>query len=119
MEVLKFKLFNKSNKLKADVKDLGFLKSLVFGVFFSISMTPCVGTFLSSALLLIAGEDSVIKGLILIVLYCLGLGIPFIISSLLIDKLKNVFDVIKRNYKKVKIISGIVLILMGLYLIIF
>ena len=119
MEIFKFKLFSKFKKFKIDVKDMGIIKAFIFGVMFSISMTPCVGTFLSSALLLIANQDSLLKGTILIVLYCLGLGIPFIISSLLIDKLKNVFNVIKKNYKKVKIISGIILIIMGIYMIFF
>ena len=117
MEIFKFKLFSKFKKFNSDVKDMGIIKAFIFGIMFSISMTPCVGTFLSSALLLIANQDSLLKGTILIVLYCLGLGIPFIISSLLIDKLKNVFNVIKKNYKKVKIISGIILIIMGIYLI--
>ena len=119
MELLKFDFFSKFKKFQPDVKNLNIVKSFVFGILFSVSVTPCVGTFLSSALLLIASENSLIKGMILIILYCLGLGIPFIISSLLIDKLKNVFDVIKKNFKKVKIISGIILILMGLYLIFF
>ena len=94
-------------------------KSFVFGIMFSISMTPCVGTFLSSALLLIANQESLLKGIILIVLYCLGLGIPFIISSMLIDKLKNVFNIIKKNYKIVKIISGVILLIIGIHLIFF
>ena len=119
MEIFKFKLFSKFKKFNSDVKDMGIIKAFIFGIMFSISMTPCVGTFLSSALLLIANQDSLLKGTILIVLYCLGLGIPFIISSLLIDKLKNVFNVIKKNFKKVKIISGIILIIMGIYLILF
>lgn len=119
MEIFKFKLFSKFKKFNSDVKDMGIIKAFIFGIMFSISMTPCVGTFLSSALLLIANQDSLLKGIILILLYCLGLGIPFIISSLLIDKLKNVFNVIKKNFKKVKIISGIILIIMGIYLIVF
>ena len=119
MEVFKINLFSKFKRFKSDVKDMGIVKAFIFGIMFSISMTPCVGTFLSSALLLIANQERLLKGIILILLYCIGLGIPFIISSLLIDKLKNVFNVIKKNFKKVKIISGIILIIMGLYLIFF
>lgn len=119
IEILNLNVFSKFKQFKADVKDLNFIKSLIFGVLFSISMTPCVGTFLSSALLLIASEESLLKGLILIVLYCIGLGIPFILSSILIDKLKSAFTFIKKNYKTVKVISGIILIVMGIYLIFF
>lgn len=119
MDVLKFDIFSKFKRFNADVKNLNFIKSLIFGILFSISMTPCIGTFLSSALLLIASKESMLEGLVLIVLYCIGLGIPFIISAVLIEKLKNVFTCIKKNFKAVKIISGIVLIIMGIYLIFF
>ena len=119
IEIFNFKLFSKFKRFNADVKELNVIKSAIFGIFFSISITPCVGTFLSSALLLIASEESIIKGLILIILYCIGLGLPFIISSVLIDKLKNVFSFIKKNYRIVKIISGLVLLIMGCYLIFF
>ena len=56
---------------------------MIFGILFSISWTPCIGTFLGSALLLIAKEQEVVKGIILMLLYSIGLGIPFIISVLL------------------------------------
>ena len=119
MDIFKLKIFERFKKFQPDVNNLNFAKSFVFGILFSVSITPCVGTFLSSALLLIASENSLVKGLVLIVLYCLGLGIPFILSAILIDKLKNAFDVIKRNFNKVKIVSGIILIIMGLFVIFF
>ena len=117
--IFKLNIFSKMPRIKFDTKNLNFVRSLIFGILFSVSMTPCVGTFLSSALMLIASENSMLQGLILIVLYCIGLGIPFIVSSILIDKLKNVFSFIKKNFKIVKIISGIILIIMGIYLIAF
>lgn len=119
IEIIKVNLFNKFKKFNANVKDLNFIKTFIFGMLFSISMTPCVGTFLSSALLLIASEENIVKGLILIILYCIGLGLPFIISSVLIDRLKNIFNFIKKNFRIVKNISGAVLIIMGIYLILF
>ena len=64
-------------------------------------------------------KDSIIEGLILMIVYCIGMGIPFVISSILIDKLKNVFSFIKKNYRYVKIFSGIILMVMGIYLIFF
>lgn len=52
-------------------------------------------------------------------LYSIGLGIPFIISVILIDKLKTMFNIIKKHYNIIKIISGIILIIMGIYIIFF
>lgn len=117
--IFNFNLFGNFKKFNADVKELNFIKSFIFGIFFAISLTPCIGTFLSSALLLIATEENIIMGIILMILYCIGLGLPFIISSVLIDKLRNAFSFIKNNYKIIKIISGAILIIMGIYLIFF
>ena len=119
MEILKLKFLNKTKGIQMKNKNLNFFKAVLFGILFSISWTPCIGTFLSSALLLIAKEQELVKGIILMLLYSIGLGIPFIISAVLIEKLKEVFDFIKKNYKKVKIISGLILIGMGIYMIFF
>ena len=51
-------------------------------------------------------------------IYSIGLGIPFIISAAFIEKFKKMFDFIKKNFGKVKVISGLILIGMGLYMII-
>lgn len=119
MEIIKLKFLNKTKGIQMKNKNLNFFKAMLFGILFSISWTPCIGTFLSSALLLIAKEQELVKGIILMLLYSIGLGIPFIISAVLIEKLKEVFDFIKKNYKKVKIISGLILIGMGIYMIFF
>ena len=119
MDVLKINIFGNSKRFQMNLKNLNFIKSLMFGTLFSVSITPCVGTFLTSALILIATKTELMKGIILIVLYCLGLGIPFIVSAFLIDRLKSVFDFIKKNYRIIKIISGLILIIMGIYLMFF
>lgn len=116
MEILKFKFLNKFTNIKINTENLNFIKSVIFGIIFSISWTPCIGTFLSSALILVAQGQDLIKGLILMLLYSIGLGIPFIISVILIEKLKNVFDFIKKNYSIIKKVSGIILIIMGIYI---
>ena len=119
MEIFKIKFLNKTNTKKSNIKNLNFFKAILFGILFSISWTPCIGTFLSSALLLIANEQDIVKGIILMLLYSIGLGIPFIISAILIDKLKNVFNFIKAHYNIIKKISGIILITAGIYTIFF
>ena len=119
MEIIKLKFLNKTKGIQIKNKNINFFKAMIFGILFSISWTPCIGTFLSSALLLIAKEQELVKGIILMLLYSIGLGVPFIISAGLIERLKEVFDFIKKSYKKVKIISGLILIGMGIYMIFF
>lgn len=119
MEILKIKFLNKTNMRNIEHKNLNFWKAILFGLLFSISWTPCIGTFLSSALLLVAKEQDLLKGIIMMLIYSIGLGIPFIISAVLIEKLKNVFQYIKSHYGIIKKISGIILIVAGIYTIIF
>lgn len=119
LEVLKISLFKGLSNIKFDVSKMNIFRSFLFGILFSISHAPCVGAFLSSALMLIVKEQDIIKGLILMSLYSIGLGIPFILSALLIEKSKVVFNFIKKHYNVVKAISGALLIISGIYLIIF
>ena len=119
MEVFKINILNKTNNMKFDTNNMNFIKAVLFGLVFSISWTPCIGTFLSSALLLIAKNQDMVKGIILILIYSIGLGIPFIVSTLLIEKLKGIFNFIKKNYSIIRKVSGILLIAMGIYTIFF
>jgi len=119
MEALKLGFLNKTKSKNMDMKNFNFFKAMLFGILFSISWTPCIGTFLSSALLLIAKGQDIFKGIVMMFLYSIGLGIPFIISAILIEKLKKVFDFIKKHYEVIKRISGVILIIAGIYMIIF
>ena len=119
MDIFKFKVLGKSFNFKFDVSNLNIIRSFVFGIFFSVSHAPCTGMFLGAALMLITKEQNILQGILLMLTYSLGIGIPFIISALLIQKLKTVFDFIKKHFKAVKIIAGILLIITGIYLIVF
>ncbi len=119
MEIINIKFLNKTKIANKNAKDLNFFKAIIFGMLFSISWTPCIGTFLSSALLLIAKNQDILKGIVLMILYSIGLGIPFIISAVLLEKLKELFNIIKQHYDIIKKISGIILIIMGIYIIFF
>ena len=111
--VFKIKLFN-GMKHSINKENLGFFSSLLFGMVFAVGWTPCVGAFLGSALMLASQQGQTMTGVWMLLLYSLGLGIPFLASALLIDKLKGAFQFIKRNYKTINIICGVLLILVGL-----
>lgn len=93
---------------------LDVFSSLLFGMIFSIGWTPCVGAMLGSALAIASREGSVLAGALMLLVYSLGLGIPFIISAVLVDKLKSTFDFIKRNYKIINVVSGGILVIVGI-----
>ena len=92
----------------------GFISSVLFGMVFSVGWTPCVGAFLGSALMMASQQGSALTGTLMLLCYSLGLGIPFVISAMLIDYLKSAFNFIKRNYRIINIVSGCLLILVGL-----
>lgn len=94
--------------------ETGVVSSFLFGVIFSVGWTPCVGAFLGSALMLASQQGTMLRGVLLLLCYSLGLGIPFVASAMLIDRLKSTFDLIKRNYKIINAVSGGLLIVIGI-----
>lgn len=104
----------RGSRFTMDSDNMGFVSSILFGVIFSVGWTPCVGAFLGSALMLASQQGHVLTGVLMLLCYSLGLGIPFLISAVLIDKLKSAFAFIKKNYKIINIICGLLLILVGI-----
>ncbi len=116
MGVLNIRFLNGTHKIQREVKDLGFFSAVLFGIIFSIGWTPCVGTFLGSALLMASQQGSVLQGILMLLLYSLGLGIPFLVSALLIDKLKGTFQFIKMHYRTINRICGGLLVFVGIFM---
>lgn len=113
MGVIRIPLLNVNRQLNMNVVNLGFFSSLLFGIIFSIGWTPCVGAFLGSALMLAATEGESLKGILMLLCFSLGLGIPFVASAILVDRLKATFDFIKRNYRLINLLSGGLLVVVG------
>ena len=113
MGFLHLNLFKGSGR-SVDKDNMGFWQALVFGIVFSVGWTPCVGVFLGSALMLASQQGHVLEGMAMLLCYSLGLGIPFLMSAVLIDKLKSAFNWIKAHYDLVNKISGGALILVGI-----
>lgn len=113
--VFKLNIF-KGGKGTMNTGNMGFFSAVLFGVIFSVGWTPCVGAFLGSALMLASQQGHVAEGMLMLLVYSLGLGIPFLLSAVLIDYLKSAFNWIKRNYTIINRISGIFLILIGIFM---
>lgn len=110
--VFKLNIF-KGSSHSVDTANMGFFSAALFGMVFSVGWTPCVGAFLGSALMLASQQGHVLEGMAMLLAYSLGLGIPFVISAVLIDYLKSVFDWIKRHYDVINKVCGAFLILVG------
>ena len=93
--------------------EMGFPSALLFGLVFAVGWTPCVGVFLGSALLLASQQGSVLLGLLLLLCYSAGLGIPFFLSAMLIGRLKSAFDWVKAHYQVINTVCGVLLVAVG------
>ena len=111
--VFKLELF-RGGSGRMNTGNLNFFSALLFGMIFSLGWTPCVGAFLGSALMLASQQGHVVEGMLMLLAYSMGLGIPFLLSAVLIDYLKSAFYWIKRNYKMINLVSGGFLILVGI-----
>ena len=97
-------------------EELGFFSALIFGMVFSIGWTPCVGVFLGSALMLASQQGHAVEGMLMLLSYSLGLGVPFLFSAVLIDRLKGAFNWVKSHYRQVNLVCGGLLVLVGIFM---
>lgn len=111
--LFRWNLFHSGSRVM-DTRDMSFFSAAVFGVIFSLGWTPCVGAFLGSALALATQQGHVLEGMAMLLAYSLGLGIPFLVSAVLIDALKGAFDWVKRHYRVINLLSGGFLIVIGI-----
>ncbi len=111
--VFKLELFRGGSR-NVNTQNMNFFSALLFGMIFSVGWTPCVGAFLGSALMLASQQAHALEGMLMLLAYSLGLGIPFILSAVLIDYLKTAFNWIKRNYRIINAVSGVLLVLIGI-----
>lgn len=112
--IIKIPLFDIERRLEFKFEKLRFLSSMVFGITFAFGWTPCLGPFLASAVLMAGNSAELTQGVLLLLAFSAGLGIPFIITSILFDKLKNLIMALRKNNRIIGIVSGIVLILTGI-----
>ena len=92
----------------------GYLSSFVIGIIFSFGWIPCVGMILSGILLLASQLDTLLQGIVLLAVFSLGLGLPFILASIFIGFFSKFLKKINRHLNVVSIISGIFLVALGI-----
>ena len=104
-------------KIHLSNRPAGFLGTFFIGIVFAAGWTPCTGPFLAAALMQAAQSETMITGMVLLVFYSLGIGIPFILSAIAISVFLSSFKKLKDHFRTVKIASGVILIIMGILLI--
>lgn len=94
-------------------KPVGFIGSFLVGVGFAAGWTPCIGPILASILIVAGTSETLGLGVWLLVVYSLGLAVPFLLTSLGINTFLNYFNRFKKHMRIVSVVSGLFLIVMG------
>jgi cytochrome c-type biogenesis protein len=113
MGIVKINFLNKEKRFHYRFKEIRFINSIIFGIAFAFGWTPCVGAFLGSALIIASNSDTIGQGILLLFIYSAGLGLPFILSSIVLNKAKTAFSFIQKHNRIINIVSGTVLIITG------
>ncbi len=114
--ILKIDLLSRTKRATICVDSHGVVSSFVLGLVFGFGWSPCVGPMLSSILIIAADTASMQKGAILLILYSLGIGIPFLLSTFFINYFLKFSSVINR-LDFIQKVSGVLLMFAGIYLI--
>ncbi len=111
--VFKIKFLNYEKKFHTD-KKIGPLGSFVAGLAFAFGWTPCIGPVLAAILTIAAQQDTIGKGIALLAVYSLGLGIPFLVTSLSINAFLAFFRKFSKYIRWVEVTGGVLLVIVGI-----
>jgi cytochrome c-type biogenesis protein len=114
---IRFLNMEKRFNMPASIKN-GYIGSFVFGLVFSIGWVPCVGMILSGILLLASSLDTLLDGIVLLLVYSLGIGIPFILASIFLSFFSRLLSRMNKHLNIVSIITGVLVIALGIILVI-
>ena len=118
LDLIKINFLNKNFGIYNIKFSNNLLLPLVVGIGFGFGWTPCIGPILGSILAYASMENSIYKGISLLGLYSLGLAVPFVISSLIIEKFLLFSKKSKSYLSKIRKFSGITLLITGILIVI-
>jgi cytochrome c-type biogenesis protein len=113
MGVLKISWLYKEARFQAASKPAGLLGAFVVGLAFAFGWTPCIGPILGTILALAADEGTLQRGVILLAVYSLGLGVPFLLTSLMVNQFFKAFAKIRRHYRLIEVTAGVLMVTVG------
>jgi cytochrome c-type biogenesis protein len=115
--ILRLGFLDREKSIHLKKKPLGYFGTGLVGMAFGAGWTPCVGPILGGVLTMAATTQDLFKGILLLVFYSLGLGIPFFISGIILHRFFEYFKVIRKYFKAIKIAGGVLLMAVGVMLI--
>ena len=114
MGVLRIEWLYQEKRVHTSRKPAGLLGAGLVGIAFAFGWTPCIGPILAGILALASSQDTVGKGVQMLAVYSLGLGVPFLATALMIDRFFGAMGRIRRYYHTIEVVSGALLVVIGL-----
>jgi cytochrome c-type biogenesis protein len=114
MGVLRIEWLYQERRLQTSRKPAGFIGAGLVGIAFAFGWTPCIGPILAGILAVAGAQETVGHGVRLLAVYSLGLGVPFLVTALMIDRFFAAKTRISRYYHTIELISGALLVIVGL-----
>lgn len=114
--ILRIGFLSGDKRLHLQNKPAGLLGTFLVGAAFAAGWTPCIGPVLGSILIYASTTDSVATGMGLLSVYALGLGIPFLITSIAINTALSYFKRINRYMRAISLVTGLLLVVVGILL---
>lgn len=112
--LIKIPFLSYEKRFQANTKSASLIGSFIVGLAFAFGWTPCIGPILGAILGLASTQGTVGKGVLLLSAYSLGLGIPFLLAALSVESFFKVSSGVKKRFKVVEIVSGLLMIGVGL-----
>jgi cytochrome c-type biogenesis protein len=112
--IIHLPILHREARYHAEARPAGLVGAYVIGVAFAFGWTPCIGPVLATILAIAAGEDSVRQGVSLLLVYSLGLGIPFIAAALAVRPFLNTMQRFRKHLSLIEKILGAFLVLTGI-----
>ena len=91
----------------------GLLGALVLGLVFALGWSPCLGPILATILALASEQETVAKGMFLLAIYSMGLGVPFLLTSLGLNRFLSFYTRFKKHFRALEIVSGVLVLAIG------
>ena len=106
-------LLYSEKRMQTSAKPAGFFGAMLVGIAFAFGWTPCIGPILAAILAVAATQESVGEGVKLLAVYSAGLGVPFVATSLAINKFFAASARIRKHYHTIEVVSGVLLVVVG------
>ena len=114
MGLFRLQFLEMEKRAHAQRKPAGLVGALLVGVAFAFGWTPCIGPILMGILAVAGSRETVQEGVVLLAVYSAGLAIPFLLTSLAIDRFFSVTARIRKHYHAIEVVSGALLVAIGL-----